>query len=269
ELTSRARLPAGPRSPAEAVLGGFLLVEWFLIDLEDRLVLGRDGEGDHARDEPLGPHLVDLVLEVLHVLLGEVREASLSLQIFVDRLALLAALGDLPRRTGKVADAIDDLVERPDPALDGEVTELLRVLRVVVPPLRARVEGVDERWPAKLERLADLVHEIHCVRGASRRDVARLGMAGSQHSGHVLLPAGVHKALLGARWRERRHRTVRRLARELDVGVRVRLVVVEQNEAVVVLVCERRRDGAEAHVRAAAVTAESDDVDLLVLELAL
>ena len=33
--------------------------------------------------------------------------------------------------------------------------------------------------------------------------------------------------------------------------------------------CERRRDGAEAHVRAAAVTAESDDVDLLVLELAL
>src|SRR5207248_307043 len=111
--------------------------------------------------------------------------------------------------------------------------------------------------PAKLERLADLVHEVHRVRGASRRDVARLGMAGSQHSGHVLLPAGVHEALLRARWRERRHRTVRRLARELDVGVRVRLVVVEQDEAVVVLVCERRRDGPEALTMCRMTSADS------------
>jgi len=82
---------------------------------------------------------------VLDVLVGEVREAALALQVFDDRLALLAALGDLPRGTGEVADAVDDFIERPDPALDGEMTELLRVLRVVVPALRARVEGVHER----------------------------------------------------------------------------------------------------------------------------
>src|SRR2546421_5280961 len=259
----------GPFSPAEALLRGLLLVQGFLVDLEDRLVLRRDREWDHPRDEPLGPHLVDLVLEVLHILVGEVREAPLALQVLIDRFALLPPLRNLAGRAGEVAHAVHDLVERPDPALDGEVTELLRVLRVVVPTLRARVEGVDERRPAELERLADLIHEIHGVRGASRGDVPRLGVAGGEHTRHVLLPAGVHEALLRARRRERRHRAVRRLARELDVGVRVRLVVVEQDEAVVVLVRERRGDRAEAHVRAAAVAAEGDDVDLLVLDLAL
>src|SRR6185503_1715822 len=64
-------------------LRGLLLVNGLLVYLEDRLVLRRDGERDHARDEPLGPHLVDLVLEVLHVLIREVREAALALQVLV------------------------------------------------------------------------------------------------------------------------------------------------------------------------------------------
>src|SRR5438093_6545274 len=47
-----------------------------LVDLEDGDVLRRHGERDHAGDEPVGPHLVDLRLEVLHVFVNEVREAA-------------------------------------------------------------------------------------------------------------------------------------------------------------------------------------------------
>src|SRR5205809_1887526 len=251
------------------LLRALLLVQRFLIDLQDCLVLRRDGERDHAGDQPFGPHLVDLGLEVLHVLVDEVSEAALALQVLVHRLALLAALGDLPGRTGEVADAVDDLVERPDPALDGEMAELLAVLRVVVPSFRAGVERVDERRAAELEGLADLVHKVDRVRRASSRDVTRLRVARGEHARHVLLPTGVHEALLAAARGERGHRAVRRLTRELDVGVRVALVVIEENEAVVFLVRQGRGDGAEAHVRSAAVTTKSDDVDLLVLELAL
>src|SRR5258708_21649452 len=178
-----------PNVPRLRPLRGLLFVKRSLVDLEDRLVLRRDGERDHARDEPLGPHLVDGRLEVLDVLVEEVGEPALPLQVFVDRLALLAALGDLPGRAGEVADAVHDLVERPDAGLDREVAELLAVLRVVVPTLRAWVERVDERGPADLEGLADLVHEVDRVRGAPGRDVPRLGVARGHHARHVLLPA--------------------------------------------------------------------------------
>src|SRR5204862_5062498 len=127
--------------------------------------------GDHARNEPLGPHLVDLRLEVLDILVDEVREPALPAQVLDDRLALLATLRDLTRRPGEIAHAIDHFVERPDAALDRKVAQLLAVLRVVVPALRAWVEGVDERRTAKLQRLADLVHEVDRVRRASGRDV--------------------------------------------------------------------------------------------------
>jgi hypothetical protein len=57
---------------------------------------------DHAGDDPLLPHLVDLGLEVVDVLVGEVREAALALEVLDDRLALLPALRDLPRRPGQI-----------------------------------------------------------------------------------------------------------------------------------------------------------------------
>src|SRR2546430_8684255 len=59
---------------------------------------------NNARDEPFRPHLVDLVLEVLHVLVDVMREATLALQVLVHRLALLAALRRLPRCACEVAD---------------------------------------------------------------------------------------------------------------------------------------------------------------------
>src|SRR2546428_5123748 len=207
------------------LLRALLLVQRFLVDLQDGLVLRRDGEGDDPRNEPLGPHLVDLGLEVLHVLVDEVGEAALALQVLVHRLALLAALGDLPCRTGEVADAVDDLVERPDPALDGEMTELLRILRVVVPSFRAGVERVDERRPTELEGLADLVHEVDRVRRASRRDVSGLRLARGKHARHILLPPREHEPLLAAARRERRNRAARPPAPEMGVGVRVAPVV--------------------------------------------
>src|SRR5256885_11085227 len=159
-----------PRSSS----GWLRLVQRLLVDLEDVRVLRRDGERDHAGDEPLGPHLVDLRLEVLDILIDEVREPALPAQVLDDRLALLATLRDLTRRTREVAHAIDHFVERPDAALDREVTELLAVLRVVVPSLRARVERVHERKTAELQRLADLVHEVNRVRRTPCGDVARL-----------------------------------------------------------------------------------------------
>src|SRR2546423_4963932 len=197
-LPQPGRLPTTSRVSRAAnrlPLRGLLLVQRLLVDLQDRLVLRRDREGDHTRDQPFGPHLVDLGLEVLDVLVREVREPALALQVLEHRLALLAALGDLPRRTGQVADAVDDLIERPDPALDRKMAELLRILRVVVPALRARVEGVDERRSAELERLADLVHEVHRVRRAAGGDVPRLRMARGEHARYVLLPARVHEPL--------------------------------------------------------------------------
>src|SRR5438093_150552 len=271
EMDTRRRIwPPPPREVSCLFRLGRLrlLVHRLLVDLEDGEVLRRHRERDHAGDEPVGPHLVDLRLEVLDVFVDEVREAALSLQVLVDRLALLPTFGDLPRRAGEVADAVHDLVQRPDPGLDREVPELLAVLRVVVPALRARVERVNERGSAKLERLADRVRDVHSVGGTSRGDVTRFGVTRREHAGHVLLPAGVHEPFLVARWRERRDCAVRRLTGELDVRVRVRLVVVQQYEAVVVLVRERRGDRADAHVGAAAVTAERDDGDLLVLQLA-
>src|SRR5262249_62046881 len=44
-------------------------------------------EGDHARDLPLVPHLVDLGLEVGEVFLGEVSEAALLQEVLAGRLA--------------------------------------------------------------------------------------------------------------------------------------------------------------------------------------
>src|SRR5512132_3133443 len=123
-LADRAVRKAAPRGevigapprgvPYPCRSGRLLLMQRLLVDLEDRLVLLRDGERDDAGDEPVGPHLVDLGLEVLDVLRCEVGEPALAAQVLDDRLALLAALRDLARRSGQIADAVDDLVERPD-----------------------------------------------------------------------------------------------------------------------------------------------------------
>ena len=78
----------------------------------------------------------------------------------------------------------------------------------------------------------------------------------------------LHDPVLRSRRRERRLRAVGRRARRLDVGVRGRLVVVQDDQQVVVGL-ERARHAGQPHVAAAQVAGEVDHVDLLLLDLAL
>src|SRR5437773_1154801 len=239
-----------------------------LLHVQRRLCGVQFAKRHDAGDLPLLPLLVHLRLEVRQVLLGEVGEAALLEQVFPHGLAR-AALDDRLGLAVVLHHAVLDLVEREDARLDGELAELMTEHRVVVPALRARIQRVNERGAADGQRAADLVHHLHRVGGTHGRHVAGLRVAGGHHARHVLLPARVDDALGFSGRAERRVGAVRRHPRELDVRVRVRLVVVEQDQRVVFLVRHRRGDGAHAHVRTAAVTAERDDVDGLGLHLAL
>src|SRR5918993_629274 len=226
------------------------------------------GKGDDAGDEPLLPHLVDLLLEVGVVLVLEVGEAALLLQVLPYGLALALAFGDLLGYAGKLAEAILYLVERVDAGLDGQLAQRVGVLGVVVPALRAGVEHVHVGRPTCAQGRPHLVHHVHGDGRSARGDVLGVGVARGEHAGNVLLPPALHDAVLLARWAEGRHCPPRRLAGGLDIGVCVALVVVEEDQEVVLDVGERRADGSQAHVGAAAVAAEGDDVDRLVLQLA-
>src|SRR5947199_10553635 len=59
----------------------------WLLDLQRRPGCLQTAEGHDGRDLPLLPHLVDLLLEVLEVLLGEVREAALLQEVLAHGLA--------------------------------------------------------------------------------------------------------------------------------------------------------------------------------------
>src|SRR5581483_10251786 len=108
-----------------------------------------------AGDLPLVPHLVDHPLDVVDVLIDQVGEAALPGQELADGnpslLAAVVGVDDL---------ALDHLVQREDAGLDAQLAQLVRVARVVVPALRAGVEGVDEGRAAHRQRLAHLVHVI-------------------------------------------------------------------------------------------------------------
>src|SRR5215472_7809870 len=54
-------------------------------------------EGDHSRHQPPFPHLIDLVLEVGDIFVGEMREPSLPEQVIADRQPLEFALRNLLR----------------------------------------------------------------------------------------------------------------------------------------------------------------------------
>src|SRR5437667_2039344 len=66
----------------------------------------------HARNHPLVPGLVDLVLEVGDVVVGEVGEAPLLEQVVAHRQALEAAVGDVPRLADQPEGAVLHLPER-------------------------------------------------------------------------------------------------------------------------------------------------------------
>src|SRR5207245_8865284 len=137
----RAGPPSGPgpgltrrRTDRSRATSGWLL------DPQRRPGCLQAAEGHDGRDLPLLPHLVDLLLEVLEVLLGEVREAALLQEVLAHGLALspfdeglgLAVVLHL---------AVLDLVEGEDARPARQLPELVRGHGMVVPPLRARLAG--------------------------------------------------------------------------------------------------------------------------------
>src|SRR5713101_3709547 len=98
-------------------------------------------ERNHARDLPLVPHVVDLGLEVLEVFLEEVGEAALLEEVLSHGLAR-PPFDDRLGLTVVTDHAVLDLVEGEDAGRDGQLAQLVAEHRVVVPSLRARVEGV-------------------------------------------------------------------------------------------------------------------------------
>src|SRR5713101_8249491 len=210
-------------------------------------------ERDDTRNLPLVPHLVHLGLEVLEVFLGEVGEAALLEQVLAHGLPR-PTLHDGLGLAIVAHHAILDLVERKDAAFDGQLAQLVAEHRVIVPALGARIERVNEGRAADRQGLADLVHHLDGVRSADGADVATFGVAGRQHGRRVLLPPRVDETAHLARGAEGRIRAIGCRARELDVRVGVRLVVVHEDERVVFLVGQGSRDGPQAHVRPAALT---------------
>src|SRR3954468_325316 len=82
---------------------------------------------------PLVPHLVDLALEIIDVIVGEVGEATLLEQVVANGEALHAAVGDVAGLADELHDAVLHFVERPGSGEDRELAELMREHRIVVP----------------------------------------------------------------------------------------------------------------------------------------
>ena len=195
-------------------------------------------------------------------------EAALARQVVPDGLAPPNALGDGPAGAVENQLAIDDFVLHPQAGFDGQHPQFVGILGVVVPPLGAGVDVVDERGAADGQGAADFVVQVQPVGRAGSGDVAAIGVAGRQHRGGVLLPAAVHYAVHLARRAESAVGAPRRAARHLNVGVGVGFVVVAQNQQVVFVVLQGGGNGREAHIHAAAVAAEGDDVDGIAVHLA-
>src|SRR3979409_2527847 len=125
-------------------------------------------ERDHAGDDPLVPHIVNLALEIIDVVVGEVWDAALLEQVVPNRESLHAAVGDVARLADELDDAVLHLVERPGAREDGQLAELVGEDRGGVPALRARIERVDEGRAADGEALPHRVHRVHRIRHADR-----------------------------------------------------------------------------------------------------
>src|SRR5437867_12785671 len=112
----------------------------------------------------------------------------------------------------------------------------MRIAGMELPPLRTRIVRVDERGTSNGQSLADLVHVVHRREGGtSCRNILTCGMPDRQHSGDVLLPPPLHNAVLRARRRKRRLRTVGGKTGRLAVRVCSRLVVTHDDEQIVVV----------------------------------
>src|SRR5579871_1619210 len=82
-------------------------------------------ERQHAGHEPAGPHLVDLGLEVVDVVVGKVSKQPLLQQVVAYRQPLLPPLRDLLRLAVQREPVVQDLEQREDPGQHRELAQLV------------------------------------------------------------------------------------------------------------------------------------------------
>ena len=85
---------------------------------------------------------------MLDILCGEMSEPALAEQILFHGFPLADTLGNRPAGAVQHQLAFDYLVLYPQAGLDGQHTQFVRVLGVVVPALWARVYAMDESGSA-------------------------------------------------------------------------------------------------------------------------
>ena len=211
-----------------------------------------------GKGEQLVVLLVNPLLDVGDILLGQVAEPALDGEVLAHRLRLRDLPGDhiLP---------VDHFIKREDLRLDRKPRCRQGLLRVA-PPAR-RAGGVDVEVGRTLDErcLLRLVHEVEIVVRVAR---GHIGSAMSYGDGrHVLLPRALADALLSRR-RGRGRGAVGGRARPLDAGIHVGLVIEAEVDEVVPAL-EGPGQGLHADIRGRAVTAHADKGDLLLRDLPL
>src|SRR5579864_7399181 len=159
------------------------------------------------------------------------------------------------------------LPDRIEPALNDHTSKINRAWRLVHETLLARSVYHEIRSASVIQALANFVHQIDRVADAGRRHVA-MGMPGCHHPGKIFGKQLLSFGDLGPRGREGRHASIRRARGCLNARVRVLLIVVADDQAVVIAI-ERARYRGETYVRRTAVTRLTDNIWKRALPLAL
>src|SRR6202167_169188 len=180
-------------------------------------------------------------------------EASLQFQI----------LGYRPHAGWPEAVIVGSLLRIPlphgvEPAFDNQPAKIDRARRLVDEAFLAGGVNHQIRRTLMVEPLADFVHQVDGVAYAGGTYVA-MRMASSHHAGEVLGKQFLAFRNFRTGRREGRHAPVRRPRRRLDTGVRILLIVITDNQAVVIAI-KRAGNRSETDVGRAAVAGLADDI---------
>ena len=152
-------------------------------------------------------------------------------------------------------------------AFDDQSAQINRSGSLVYEALLARSVDHQVSRAFEIQSLAYFVHQVDRISHARGRHVA-VRMARRHHAGEILGEQFFAFWNFGAGRRESRHAAIRRARRRLNAGVRVLLVVVANNQAVVVAI-ERAGNRSQTDVRCAAVPRFANNVRELALPLSL
>src|SRR5579864_4306638 len=157
------------------------------------------------------------------------------------------------------------LPDRIEPALNDHTSKINRAWRLVHEALLARSVYHEIRSASMIQSLANFVHQIDRIANARRRHVA-MGMPGCHHAGKIFWKELFAFGNLRPRWREGCHASIRRARRCLDARVRVLLIVVADDQAVVIAIkCSGNRR--QPNVRRATVPRLTNNVGIRALPL--